>query len=114
MFSSSSTALLPSWAWPSVSLSAIGFPLASTRAWILVVSPPRERPMHRLPERSPAAALSCAAPLYGALCVKHRLRLQLLDDIGIGLALSICGEDPHHLISGRLAEERAPIYPLFG
>jgi hypothetical protein len=28
----------------------IGLPLASTRAWILVVSPPRERPMQLVPE----------------------------------------------------------------
>ncbi len=37
----------PSWAWPSVSFSRIGRPTASTKAWILVVSPPRERPMQR-------------------------------------------------------------------
>ena len=47
MASSMSAALWPSCAWPSVSFSAIGRPSASTRAWILVVSPPRERPMHR-------------------------------------------------------------------
>src|SRR5258706_12192860 len=39
-----SAALLPSWAWPALSFKEIGLPLASTRAWILVVSPPRERP----------------------------------------------------------------------
>jgi hypothetical protein len=35
----------PSCAWPAVSLSAIGKPFVSTSAWILVVRPPRERPM---------------------------------------------------------------------
>ncbi len=39
---------LPSWAWPAVSFSAIGKPLRSTMAWILVVFPPRERPMQSL------------------------------------------------------------------
>ena len=42
-----SSALRPSWAWPSVSFRAMGRPMASTRAWILVVKPPRERPMQR-------------------------------------------------------------------
>lgn len=37
-----SAALRPSCAWPSVSLSVTGKPLASTTAWILVVSPPRD------------------------------------------------------------------------
>ena len=32
-----------------------GMPLASTTAWILVVNPPRERPMHRAGARSRAA-----------------------------------------------------------
>ena len=41
-----SAALRPSCACPSVSLIAIGRPLVSTKAWILVVRPPRERPMH--------------------------------------------------------------------
>ena len=35
----------PSCAWPAVSFSRIGRPGASTRAWILVVRPPRARPM---------------------------------------------------------------------
>lgn len=46
--SSMSAELRPSWACPSVSFSRIGRPLASTSAWILVVGPPRERPMHRV------------------------------------------------------------------
>ena len=42
-----SAALAMSLACPAVSLSWIGRPCASTRAWILVVSPPRERPTQR-------------------------------------------------------------------
>ncbi len=42
-----SAALRPSCACPSVSLSPIGRPSALTRACILVVRPPRERPMQR-------------------------------------------------------------------
>lgn len=34
-------------AWPAVRLSWIGRPCASTRAWILVARPPRERPRQR-------------------------------------------------------------------
>src|ERR1051325_4626180 len=34
-------------AWPGVSTSSTGRPLASVRAWIFVVSPPRERPIQR-------------------------------------------------------------------
>src|SRR5580698_8052969 len=34
-----------SWTWPPVRLSANGLPRASTITWILVVGPPRERPM---------------------------------------------------------------------
>ena len=34
-----------SWTWPPVRRSANGLPKASTITWILVVSPPRERPM---------------------------------------------------------------------
>ena len=45
--SNMSAAERPSWAWPSVSLRRIGRPMASTSAWILVVKPPRERPMQR-------------------------------------------------------------------
>lgn len=40
-----STAERPSWACPAVSFSRIGRPAASTKAWIFVLSPPRERPM---------------------------------------------------------------------
>lgn len=39
----------PSWlrseAWPGVKEKPTGLPKASTTAWILVISPPRERPM---------------------------------------------------------------------
>jgi hypothetical protein len=44
-------------------------PLASTTAWILVVRPPRERPMHRAAGMSAAVELkaSSAAPLYLAI-----------------------------------------------
>jgi hypothetical protein len=42
-----SWALRPSWAWPSVILRAMGSPQASTKTWILVVNPPRKRPMLR-------------------------------------------------------------------
>src|SRR5690554_6014645 len=65
--SSISNALLPSWAWPGVSLRATGRPLASTRAWILVVNPPRERPMHRGSGSSPTAVFG---PLF---CVRTML-----------------------------------------
>ena len=34
-----------SWTWPPVRRSANGLPKASTITWILVVGPPRERPM---------------------------------------------------------------------
>src|SRR5690348_6240438 len=34
-------------AWPGVSTSSRGRPCASVSAWILVVSPPRERPIQR-------------------------------------------------------------------
>ena len=41
---SSVSAICPSCAWSVVRPSLIGSPCASTTAWILVVSPPRERP----------------------------------------------------------------------
>ena len=59
-----SAALLPSWAWPSVSFKAIGSPLASTSAWIFVVDPPHERPMHRLAATFPAAVRASSAPPF--------------------------------------------------
>ena len=34
-----------SWAWPPVRKKPTGFPSASTRVWILVLSPPRDRPI---------------------------------------------------------------------
>ena len=34
-----------SWAWPPVRTKPTGFPSASTRVWILVLSPPRDRPI---------------------------------------------------------------------
>lgn len=40
-----SAALRPSCVWLAVSSSAMGRPWASTKAWILVVRPPRERLM---------------------------------------------------------------------
>src|SRR5713226_1825990 len=43
--SSKDSAQVRSWACPGVSISATGLPKASTRAWILVVSPPRDRPI---------------------------------------------------------------------
>ena len=39
------SAWLMSWTCPPVRLSASGLPKASTITWILVVRPPRERPM---------------------------------------------------------------------
>src|SRR5438105_227906 len=50
MASSKASASWLSWTWPPVSLRATGRPSASTRAWILLVSPPRERPMPRSPD----------------------------------------------------------------
>jgi len=47
-------------AWPGVSLRAIGRPRTSTSTWILVVSPPRERPMHPASASCPAA--TCGPP----------------------------------------------------
>ena len=44
-WSSNGTACVMSCAWPGVSDSATGLPSASTMAWILVVSPPRDLPM---------------------------------------------------------------------
>ena len=43
--SSSGSAQVRSCACPGVSITSTGLPSASTRAWILVVSPPRERPI---------------------------------------------------------------------
>lgn len=37
-----------------------------------------------------------------------------LNEFRIGLAWSICGEAPHHLISGRLASEPAPTSRMLG
>ena len=39
------SAQVRSWACPGVSITSTGLPSASTRTWILVVSPPRERPI---------------------------------------------------------------------
>jgi hypothetical protein len=40
-------------------------PSASTTAWILVVSPPRERPMHRVVVTSPDVEMSAFfGPLF--------------------------------------------------
>ena len=43
--SSSGSAQVRSWAGPGVSITSTGLPSASTRTWILVVSPPRDRPI---------------------------------------------------------------------
>src|SRR5437763_11251278 len=59
-----SAALRPSWACRSVSLMMIGIPLASTRAWILVDRPPRERPMHSARAWSRASAGVACGPLF--------------------------------------------------
>src|SRR3954467_6737199 len=61
-----SVALRPSCACPGVIFNKIGRPLASTNAWILVVSPPLERPMHRGSTASPASV--CGPPFY---CSPH-------------------------------------------
>src|SRR5215469_11217342 len=37
-----------------------------------------------------------------------------LNEFGIGLAWSVCGEAPHHLISGRLASEPRPTPRMLG
>ena len=47
-----------------ISLSVMGLPLASTRAWILVVSPPRERPMHRVARRPQGAVAPFCEPPF--------------------------------------------------
>src|SRR3990172_7507544 len=44
-FSSNGSAQVRSWSCPGVSIKAQGLPKASTSAWILVVSPPRDRPI---------------------------------------------------------------------
>ena len=46
-YGSSCKAICPSCACPAVRPSRIGSPCASTTTWILVVSPPRERPRQR-------------------------------------------------------------------
>src|SRR5699024_3093073 len=45
MSSRTSTSMAPSWRCPPVSTIANGIPLPSTAAWILLPSPPRERPI---------------------------------------------------------------------
>src|SRR5699024_11171798 len=45
MSSRTSTSMAPSWRCPPVSTIASGIPLPSTAAWILLPSPPRERPI---------------------------------------------------------------------
>lgn len=54
---SMSSAERPSWARPALSLSAIGGPCASVRAWILVVRPPHECPCGRLEGKLPRSIL---------------------------------------------------------
>lgn len=49
MASNRASASWLSWTCPPVSRRATGRPSASTRAWILLVRPPRERPMPRSP-----------------------------------------------------------------
>ena len=44
-FSGQGSAWVMSWTWPPVRRSASGLPRASTITWILVVGPPRDRPM---------------------------------------------------------------------
>src|SRR5262252_122795 len=56
------------------------------------------------------------APLYEAPCVNAygSSAVRRLNEFGIGLAWSVCGEAPHHLISGRLASEPAPTSRMLG
>ena len=50
-----------SWAWPGVCIDSTGLPRASTSAWILVVSPPRDRPIACSPFFSRPGAMLVSA-----------------------------------------------------
>src|SRR6516162_8060488 len=61
VFSSKGSAQARSWSCPAVSIKAYGLPNASASAWILVLGPPRDRPMAGAPFFSRASAVLVSA-----------------------------------------------------
>ena len=120
-------ALWPSLACPALSFRVTGRPLASTRACILVVSPPRERPMQSDRPSFFGVAAMLVHPDRGTVdhldiaLISLRYRLQYprpvtclapaVDAVHTGLMRSVTGRDSAHGAPGAQPPEYPVHYP---